>query len=47
MEHECIININKELYLNPKFRHQIIEAIQYLSQNQELNYWSKQEKGVE
>lgn len=41
MEHDCIININKELYLNPKFKQQIIEAIRYLSQNQELNYKEK------
>ncbi|MFX0074014.1 MAG: hypothetical protein ACFE96_01120 [Candidatus Hermodarchaeota archaeon] len=38
LEHDCIINQNKELYLNPKCKQHIIEVIQYLSQDQKLIY---------
>ena len=38
IEHNCIVSLNKDIFLNPKFKQQIIEAIQNLSQNQELNY---------
>jgi len=38
IEHKCIISINKELFLNPEIKHQIIKALQDLSSNQKLNY---------
>ncbi len=41
IEHDCIINLNKELLLNPKLREEIIEVIRELTLNQELNYKEK------
>jgi predicted transcriptional regulator len=41
VEHDCLVNIDKELYLNPKLKQQIIEVIRKLSLNQELNYKEK------
>lgn len=41
IEHDCIVNLNKELSLNPKVREEIIEVIRNLSPNQELNYKEK------
>jgi len=38
IENDCIISKNKEICLNPKFKQQIIDTIQNLSQNQKLIY---------
>jgi predicted transcriptional regulator len=41
IEQDCIVNINKEVYLNPKLKQQIIDVIRYLSVKQELEYKEK------
>lgn len=41
IEHDYLINDNRELFLNSKLKHHVIKAIQYLSRNQKLNYLVK------